>query len=52
MKYLDVLEEYQKSATIRLAKYQQKLARWYNKEVKRIEFRAGDLVLRKVIGNT
>ena len=52
MKQLDLLKEYQESATIWLVEYQQKLARRYNKEVKRREFSAGDLVLQKVIGNT
>ena len=30
VKHLDLLEEYRESATIRLAEYQQKLARCYN----------------------
>ena len=38
--------------TIWLAKYQPKLTRWYNKDVKRKQFSAGDLVLWKVVGNT
>ena len=38
--------------TIRLAEYQQKLTRRYNKNVRRKEFSARDLVLRKVVGNT
>ena len=38
--------------TIRLVKYQQKLARRYNRDVRRREFSAGDLVLQKVVGNT
>ena len=37
---LDLLEE-----------YQQKLARHYNRDVKTREFGAGDLVLRRVVGN-
>ena len=37
--------------TIRLAEYQQKLARRYNQDVKTRGFSAGDLVLRKVVGN-
>ena len=51
VKQLDLLEEYRESTTIKLAKYQQKLARQYNWDVKRREFSAGDLVLRKVVGN-
>ena len=39
-------------ATIRLAEYQQKLAQTYNRDVKRKEFCAGELVLRRAIGNT
>ena len=50
-KHLDLLEECQESATIRLAKYQQKLARRYNQNAKTREFGAGDLVLRKVVGH-
>ena len=45
------VRRYWESATIRLAKYQQKLSRWYNKDVKSREFSAGDLVLRKALGN-
>ena len=38
--------------TIRLVKYQQKLTRRYNRNVRRREFSVGDLVLRKVVRNT
>ena len=48
---LDLLEEYRESATIRLAEYEQKLARCYNKDVKTKEFSVEDLVLRKAVGN-
>ena len=48
---LDLLEEYQEAATIRLAEYQQGLAQCYNRHVKTREFSAGDLVLRRVVGN-
>ena len=48
---LDLLEEYREAAIIRLAEYQQKLARRYNQDVKTREFGAGDLVLRKAVGN-
>ena len=51
VKRLDWLEEYRKAAIIRLAEYQQKLARCYNRDVKTKEFSVGDLVLRKAIGN-
>ena len=48
---LDLLEEYREAATIRLAEYQQKLARRYNRDVKTREFSAGDQVLWKAVGN-
>ncbi|XP_075633966.1 uncharacterized protein LOC142606515 [Castanea sativa] len=49
---LNLLEEHRGMATIRLAEYQQKLAQRYNRAVKRREFAMGDMVLRKVVGNT
>ena len=52
LKQLNLLEEYRESVTIRLAEYQQKLARKYNRDVRKREFGARDLVLRKVVGNT
>ena len=51
MKRLDLLEEYRDTTTIRLAEYQQKLARRYNQDVRVREFNARDLVLRKVVGS-
>ncbi|XP_075654888.1 uncharacterized protein LOC142625065 [Castanea sativa] len=42
---LNLLKEHRDMATIRLAEYQQKLARRYNRAVRRREFAAGDLVL-------
>ncbi|XP_075636692.1 uncharacterized protein LOC142608921 [Castanea sativa] len=51
-KQLNLLEERREAAIIRLAEYQQKLAQRYNKSVRKREFAAGDLVLRKVVGNT
>ena len=51
MERLDLLEEYRDTATIRLAEYQQKLARRYNQDVRVREFNAGDLVLRKAVGS-
>ena len=51
VKLLDLLEECRESTTIRLAEYQQKLARQYNRDVNIREFSTGDLVLRKVVGN-
>ena len=51
VEHLDLLEEYQETTTIRLAKYQQKLAQRYNRDVKMREFGARDLGLRKAVGN-
>ena len=51
VEHLDLLEEYREAATIRLAEYRQRLARRYNRDVKVREFDAGDLVLRKAVGN-
>ena len=49
--HLDLLEEYWEVAVIRLAEYQQKLVRRYNRDVKARKFDAGDLVFRKAVGN-
>ena len=51
MEHLDWLEECREVATIRLAEYQQRLAQRYNRDINGREFSAGDLVLRKVVGN-
>ena len=51
LEHLDWLEECREAATIRLAEYQQRLAQRYNRDIKAREFSAGDLVLRKVVGN-
>ena len=51
MERLDSLEEYREAAAIRLAEYQQKLTRGYNRGVKVREFNAGDLVLRRAVGS-
>ena len=51
IKQLDLLEEHRESATIKLAEYQQKLARRYNQDFKSREFSADDSALRKVVGN-
>ena len=45
VRQLDLLKEHRESATIRLAKYQQKLAWRYNRDVRRREFSIRDLVL-------
>ena len=51
IEHLDLLEEYQDAAAIRLAEYQQKLAQRYNRDVRVREFNAGDLVLRRAVGS-
>ena len=51
LKQLNLLEECWELVTIQLVEYQQKLAQRYNKDVRKREFAAGDLVLRKVVGN-
>ena len=51
LEQLDSLEEYREVATIRLAEYQQKLARRYNRDVRPREFGVEDLVFRKTVGN-
>ena len=48
---LNWLGECREATTIRLAEYQQKLARRYNQDVRTRGFSAGDLVLRKAMGN-
>ena len=47
-----MLEERRESTTTWLVEYQQKLAWRYNRDVRKREFEARDLVLRKVVGNT
>ena len=49
--HLDLLDECREVATIRLAEYQQSLAWRYNRDVKTREFSAGDLVLKRAVGN-
>ena len=45
LKQLNLLEERRESKTIQLAEYQQKLARRYNRDMRKREFGARDLVL-------
>ena len=45
---LDCLDEVREKASIRVTKYQQKMANYYNKRVKLRRLDIGDLVLRKV----
>ncbi|XP_074349472.1 uncharacterized protein LOC141689180 [Apium graveolens] len=50
--HLDLLEEAMENSQLRLAAYQQRAARYYNKKVKGQLLKVGDLVLRKVMPNT
>ncbi|XP_074327933.1 uncharacterized protein LOC141665846 [Apium graveolens] len=50
--HLDLLEETRENSQLRLAAYQQRASRYYNKKVKGQLLKAGDLVLRKVMPNT
>ena len=49
---LDLVEERWEIATILLAHYQQKFKQGYDKGIKTMLFLPGDLVLRKVVGNS
>ena len=48
---LDTIDEIRENAKVRLATYQQQVARSYNKHVHVKIFRVGDLVLRKAFPN-
>ena len=52
IKELDTVDELRESASIRIASYQHRLERSYNKRVKPCAFQPGDLVLRRVFENT
>lgn len=45
---LDMVEKRREEAELRRATYQQKVTRYYNRNVKKRSFRVGDLVLKKV----
>ena len=49
---LDTVDELRDLAKIRMAAYQQRISRSYNKNVRIRRFQVGDLVLRKVFQNT
>ena len=51
-RHLDLIKENRKVTSIKLANYQQRICCGYNKGVKCWEFILGDLVLKKVLGNT
>ncbi|XP_022893838.1 uncharacterized protein LOC111408295 [Olea europaea var. sylvestris] len=45
--HLDLLEEVRDQATLRMASYQDKIAKYFNKKVRMRRFRAADLLLRR-----
>ncbi|KAD5803282.1 hypothetical protein E3N88_14642 [Mikania micrantha] len=49
---LDAIDELRDIARIRMATYQQKIAKSYNKNIRIRKFQVGDLVLRKALQNT
>ena len=51
-KNLDLIEERREDAKVQLAYYQHKLKQGYDMSVKLRPLAPGDLVLRKVVGNT
>ena len=51
-KNLDLIEEQWENAMVQLAYYQHKLKQGYDMNVKLRPLASGDLVLRKVVGNT
>ncbi|XP_074360291.1 uncharacterized protein LOC141700412 [Apium graveolens] len=50
--HLDFLDEARMNSQLKLAPYQQIIARYFNKKVKSVPFKVEDLVLRKVMPNT
>ena len=51
-KSLDLIKEQRENAIVQLAYYQHKLKQGYDMNVKPRPLASGDLVLRKVLGNT
>ena len=51
-KNLDLVEERRENAMVQLAYYQHKLKQGYDMNVKLKPLAPGDLVLRKILGNT
>ncbi|XP_050258946.1 uncharacterized protein LOC126703935 [Quercus robur] len=47
---LDLVDEVRVAAEQRLARYQDRMAKHYNSQVRRRDFQVGDLVLRRVMG--
>ncbi|XP_074346734.1 uncharacterized protein LOC141685539 [Apium graveolens] len=48
---LDLLDEARMNSQLKLAAYQQRIARYFNKKMKSIPYKVGDLILRKVMPN-
>ena len=51
-KDLDMIDELHEVMAVLITSYQQRMKNLYNKRVKQLVFRAGDLVLRRVFENT
>ena len=51
-RHLDLIKENHEVTSVKLTNYQQRICRGYNKGMKCKEFILGDLVLKKVLGNT
>ena len=49
---LDLIEELRSTTQVKVAAYQQRVAKYYNSRVRSRNFKVGDLVLRKVMINT
>ena len=47
---LDLVDEIRAAIEQRLARYQDRMAKYYNSQVRHRDFQVGDLVLRKVMG--
>ena len=52
IKGLDITNELREAAVVRIASYYKRLVSWHNRRVKSCMFKAGELVLRRVFGNT
>ena len=52
MESLDLIDEKREQAQLRVAAYQQKVARYFNSKVRERKFNVGDLVFRRVFLNT
>ncbi|XP_074373734.1 uncharacterized protein LOC141714092 [Apium graveolens] len=50
--HLDLLNEARINSQLKLVAYQQRIARYFNKKVKSVPYKVGELVLQKVMPNT